>query len=270
MQRTVTVLLAAVVSTALTAQQPAPAFEVASIKRSAPDSEASGFAFQPGGRWMMRRLPVSVLIHQAYPTEARELVGAPEWVESDVYDVTAKASGNPTRDEMRLMMRTLLAQRFKLAVRLEKREQPVWALVVARQDGRTLPGLKRSTIDCDAVSAARREGRTADIPPPVNGIAPCTFNGSWGPDGMILKFGGLPLSWFGQSVGPIDGRAVIDKTGLTGGFEFTITYDPEPTPGDDNRSLFTAVQEQLGLRLASERAPLETLVIDHIERPTPD
>lgn len=219
---------------------------------------------------MMRKLPVSVLIRQAYPTEALELVGAPEWVRTEPYDVSARAAGNPTRDEMRLMMRTLLAERFKLAVHYETREQPVYALVTARSDGRTPAALKRSTLDCDAVSAARREGRTADIPAAVNGITACTYNLNWGPDGMILKFAGLPLSWFGQSVGPQDGWVVIDRTGLTGGYEFTLTYDPEPIPGDDNRSLFTALQEQLGLKLVRERAPLQTLVIDRIERPTPD
>ncbi len=257
-------------SATLAAQQAAPAFEAASIKRSAPGAEYGGWSSQPGGRWAMRNGPVSVLIRQAYPTEARELINAPGWVTDESYDVNAVAAGNPGIEQIRPMLRTLLAERFKLAVHYEAREQPVYALRIARNDKRTPPALKRSTLDCEAVTAARREGQIAEIPDTVNGVPPCTFNRSSGPGGTILKFAGLPLSWFGQSVGQPDGRVVVDRTGLTGGYEFTLVYDPEPIPGGDNPSLFTALQEQLGLRLVRERAALQTLVIDHIERPASD
>lgn len=270
MVRIAVVLVAVICAPILLAQQAAPAFEVASIKRSAPDADGTIWGTQPGGRWVMRNMAVSVMIREAYPTPARELIGAPEWVTSEAYDVNAKADGNPTRDQIRLMLRTLLAERLKLAVHQETREHPVYALVTARSDGRTPPALIRSTIDCDAVSAARREGRTLDVRAPANGVAPCTWNASFGPDGVTLRFGGLSLSRLGESVGQQDGRVVIDRSGLAGGYEFTLTYSPQPTPDDDRPSLFTALEEQLGLKLIPEHAPLPTLVIDYIERPTPD
>jgi uncharacterized protein (TIGR03435 family) len=270
MRHTIASLLAVLLIAEAHARQKNPSFEVASIKRSAPDAAGTSWGTQPGGRWAMRNMAVSVMIREAYPTPARDLVGAPAWVTSERYDVNAKADGNPTRDEIRLMLRTMLAERFKLAVHQDTREQPVYALVIARSDGRTRPGLVRSTTDCDAVTAARREGRTVDAPAPANGISPCSWNASFGPDGVVVRFAGLPLSRLAESVGQPDGRVVIDRSGLPGGYEFTLTYSENPTPGDGKATLFTALEEQLGLKLIPDRVPLTTLVVDQIERPTPD
>jgi uncharacterized protein (TIGR03435 family) len=218
----------------------------------------------------MRNMAVAVMIHEAYPTQARDLSGAPAWVTSEPYDVDARAEGNPTRDHIRLMLQTLLSDRFKLRVHYETHERPVYALTVARADGRTPAGLVRSTIDCDAVTAARREGRTPDVPPPANGAAACAWNAQYGPDGVTVRFGGLPLARLGESLGAPDGRIILDRTGLAGGYEFTLTYRQQPEPGDDKASLFTALEEQLGLKLVSDRAPLQVLTVDYIERPTPN
>lgn len=252
----------------LTAQQPAR-FEVASIKRSAPDADGTRWG-QPGGRWVMRNMAVSVMIREAYPTPSGELIGAPDWVISERYDVDAKAEGNRTREQMRPMLQQLLNDRFKLRLHYETREQPIYALLLARSDGRTPARLVRSTIDCDAIAAARREGRSPDVTETSSGAAPCAWSASYGPDGTTVRFGGLPLSRLGESVGNPDGRVVIDKTGLSGGYEFTLTFQQQPKPGDDKASLFTALQEQLGLKLVADRALLPTLVVDHIERPTPN
>jgi uncharacterized protein (TIGR03435 family) len=216
----------------------------------------------------MRNLAVSVMIREAYPAQARDFIGAADWVTTEPYDVDAKAEGNPTRDQIRLMLQTLLSERFKLRVHYETHERPIYALTVARADGRTPAGLVRSKIDCDAVAAARREGRTADIPAPANGAPACGFGSSYGPEGVTLRFGGGPLSRLSESLSVPDGRIIVDKTGLTGGYEFTLTYKQQPEPGDDRASLFTALEEQLGLKLVSDRAPLQVLAIDQIERPT--
>ena len=271
MRTCVLCVVVAVAGSFAAAQTPAstrPSFEVASIKRSPKDAKGTRWGSDPGGRWSMRNQAVSVMIREAYPAQARDLIGAADWVTSEPYDVDAKADGNPTREQIRLMLQTLLSERFRLRVHYETHERPIYALTIARADGRTPAGLVRSKIDCDAVAAARREGRTADIPAPANGAPACGFGSSYGPEGVTLRFGGAPLSRLGEGVSVPDSRIILDRTGLTGGYEFTLTYKQQPEPGDDRASLFTALEEQLGLKLVSDRAPLQVLTIDQIERPT--
>jgi uncharacterized protein (TIGR03435 family) len=251
------------------AQQPSgarPTFEVATIKRNHSVETDWSFGAQPGGRWRMVNRSIATMIHEAYPTQSRELVGAPAWVISDKYDVIAKGEGNPTRELIRQMLQTLLLERFKLASHVEMQERPVFALVIARNDGRPGPGLQLSKLDCDAVNKARSAGRKPDGPMPANGAPPC----GWAGNGESIRFGGLPLSRLGEAIaGQMDGRVVIDKTGLAGNYEFTLSYSILPPP-NDTPSVFTALQEQLGLKLAPDRAPVQVLVIDRIERPTED
>jgi uncharacterized protein (TIGR03435 family) len=190
-------------------------------------------------------------------------------VTSDPYDVTGKGEGNPTREEIGLMLQSLLAERFKLAAHYETRERPVFALVIARSDGRPGQGLLRSTLDCDAVNAARRAGRTPEGPSPANG-APPRGMALHAETSEMLLFGGRPLLTLAEWLGPPSGRVVIDKTGLTGNYEFTLRYTSQDPPRDDAPSIFTALEEQLGLKLVPDRAPLQVLVVDQVERPTED
>lgn len=247
------------------AQRPAPAFEVAAIKRSDPDARGFRYGTQPGGRWVMENMSIATLIREAYPVQVRELVGAPDWIRSDLYNVNAKASGEPTREQMMMMLRTLLADRFKLAAHYEYQQRPVFVLVIARSDGRIGPNLLPSRVDCEAVNAARRAGREPDGPLPSNGAPPCAIT----TNGQVMRMGGLPISELVEFLGEPEGRIVIDKTGLTGGYEFTMRYRESPGPLN-SPSLFTALEEQLGLKLVSDRAALSVLVIDHIERPATD
>jgi uncharacterized protein (TIGR03435 family) len=249
------------------AQSPGrPSFEVASFRRNTVPDTDSRFGPRPGGRWSMENSSIATLIHAAYPTQLRELVGAPGWVTSDRYDLDAKAAGEPSREELSLMLQMLLAERLKLSLHTEQRERPVFALTRARSDGP--PGLVASKVDCDAVNAARRAGRRPEGPMPANGAPPCAWSVSAG-DAVVLRFGGLPLSRLSDAVGLPDGRVVIDRTGLTGPYEFTLRYSTDPAPADIP-SLFVALEEQLGLKLVPDRASLPVLVIDHIERPTPN
>lgn len=241
-----------------------PTFEVASVKRNRSGTSGGRFGDEPGGRWSMVNTAVTSLIRSAYP--ARELVDVPSWVESEPYDVNAKAEGNPPREQISLMLQALLADRFKLAVHTETRERSIFALVVARHDRQLGGALLRSKVDCEAVNAARRAGRRPDGPLPGNGAPPC----GWSSSGETLSVGGLPMLRVAGVLGKPDGRVIIDRTGLTGNFEFTLRYTTEPNSTDDRPSLFTALEEQLGLKLVSDRAPLEVLVIDHIERPAED
>jgi uncharacterized protein (TIGR03435 family) len=190
--------------------------------------------------------PVASLIWTAYETPVSELPGAPAWVHTDRYDVIATFEGSPGREATTQMLRALLAERFRLAVHYEKHDRPVYALVVARP-GRLGPGLVRSTRDC----SAKESGCGMSL------------------GGGVLRATGQPLSII-RSAGRPDGRLIIDKTGLTGRYDFTLRYTMQPGPSDDTPIIFTAVEEQLGLKLVPDVAPLDVLVVDRIERPTED
>ena len=263
------VIVTGALAAAERSQQPPSArraFEVATIRRTPSDTSGFSYGQRPGGLWMMTNRTIVTIIREAYPTQVQDVFGAPAWVTADAYDVSAKAEGNPTREEMRLMLQALLADRFKLAMHYEMRERPIYALVIARSDGRVAPGLVQSQIDCAAVNAARREGRSPAGPVPANGAPPC----GWSGNGATINFGGLPLSRLSESLGQPDGRPIVDKTGLQGNYEFTLRYalQPNPDPANDAPTIFTALEEQLGLKLVPDRAPLQVVVVDHIERPT--
>ena len=154
-------------------QTPAPAFEVASIK---PNNSGDGRVMmqqQPGGRFTATNIPLRLLIRNAYQLQDFQIVGAPSWINSERYDIVAKAEdGTPPEtpsldrtgpNRIQLMIRSLLAERFQLVAHDETRELPIYALVVARSDGKLGPDLKKSEVDCNAVFAA---GRGRGMPPP--------------------------------------------------------------------------------------------------------
>lgn len=248
-----------------------PTFEVASIKRTGNDIRTSrSVGERPGGLWVLEGMTIAPMIRSAYTADTSELIGAPDWVSSEPYDVTAKAAGEVTREQMEAMLRALLADRFKLAVHYEIQERPVYALVLARPDGRLGPNIRQSDLDCDAIRAARRAGSQEPIPPTKNGAPACGMS-MRGVQDMEVFLGGTPLTTLASSFGSATGRVVIDRTGLKGNYEVTLRYNPQPradAPPDAAPSIFTAVEEQLGLKLQPDRAPLRVLVIDHIERPT--
>jgi uncharacterized protein (TIGR03435 family) len=220
-------------------------FDVASIKRSTSDLPGPRWDAPPG-RFHMINGPVSSLIWTAYETPVAELPGAPQWVFFERYDVVATMPGSPSRAEQQQMLQALLADRFKLQVHYEKQDRPVYALTVARP-GRLGGGLRPSTRDC----AVKESGCGMSL------------------GGGVLRATGQPLSII-NSAGRPDGRIIVDKTGLPGLYDFTLRYSLQPGPNDDTPSIFTAVEEQLGLKLVTDTAPLDVVVVDRIERPTPD
>jgi len=182
---------------------------------------------------------------------------------------------------MRPMLRSLLAERFKLAFHNETRDMPIYALMKARTDGKLGAGLTPATIDCAALGRGRRAGGPPPAPPQPGQKMEC---------GMMigpgkLNAGGMPMSNLATALAPQVGRIVLDKTELTGNYDFELTYAPEalgsgggppllnggPMPVDPNApNLFTALQEQLGLKLDSQRGPVDVVVIDRIEQPAAD
>jgi uncharacterized protein (TIGR03435 family) len=210
------------------------------------------------------------IIRAAYPGHplANQVVGGPDWVRTTLFDITARASNaNANREELAAMARTLLGERFKLAVRTETRETAGYALLLVQpRAGRRI--LRPSSLDCAAVRAAQVRGDTV-VP---SSMKACIV--SVGQNGPVwrLDAGGIELTRLAELLSPRVGAPVIDATGLKGQFNVTLEFSTGATiePGSEPPSIFTALQEQLGLRLERRRVPMEVLVIDRVEPPTPD
>ena len=264
-------------------QADAPAFEVVSIrenKSSVLDPEDSSIAFMPGGRFVTTNWPLRLLILGAFALQPQQLVDAPDWIDMVRYDISATAPGPLTPASSQLAIQRMLADRFRLAVHTETREVPIFALTVARDDGRLGPKLKKSAVDCDAIIKAnmqvRGDGPRIAVPQLPDGRSACVFSQRFG---RVLA-GGTTMANFAQGLSRIHSRIIHDRTGLAGGFDIDLEFTPDstiyrdgaPGPGaplDPNApSFFTALVEQLGLKLEAARAPVEVLVIDRIERPS--
>ena len=262
-------------------------FEVASVKPNNSGDPGIRFGMQPGGRFTATNAPLRELLRFAFAVQNFQIVDAPGWIASERFDVIAKAEGDlppaqpGTIGPVQLMVQSLLAERFGLKTRRESREMSRYDLVLARSDGRLGPQLKPSTTDCQAIfAAARRGGGPPPAPPGPGEPIQCGFR--IGPGRM--QGGAFPLSQLATALSPMVQRVVIDRTGLAGNFDIDVTFTPDqmpqgpPPPGAPPRppvdpngpSIFTALQEQLGLKLESVRGPVEVLVIESISRPTPD
>jgi uncharacterized protein (TIGR03435 family) len=225
---------------------------------------------EPGGRFGATNVPLRDLVSFAYaipPLYADyRIAGGPNWIDDDRFDIVAKVEVQLPPDEMRVRVRTLLEDRFAVKAHFETRELPIYALVFAKSDQTMGPRLRRSEVDCDAVRTANR-----GMPPtpPIQAQAGdklvCTGRTT---SGLIIG-GAMLIDNLVTSLGGFAGRIVQNRTGLTGRFDFELTWTAEQS--DPNAlSLFTAVQEQLGLKLEATRGPVEVLVLDRVERPTPD
>jgi uncharacterized protein (TIGR03435 family) len=259
-------------------------FEAASIKPSEGKNPGAGIRRQPGGRFNTFNAPAKLLITFAYQIQEYQLVGAPGWLSNDRFDIVAKFPGDPPAivpgsgaDHMMLAMRTLLAERFKLAVHRETRQLDIYALNMVKP-GQPGPALKPANDeDCSPAALAARRGG----PPPAPGTPFPVCGIQQGPG--RIRFGGYPLSLFALQVSNRLGRAVVDRTDLKGNWNFELTFAAEVPPagalppGVDPPAvdatapdLFTAMREQLGLKFDATKGPVEVLVIDSISQPTPD
>ena len=270
------------------AQAPDPnaalTYEAASVKPNKSGVQGSSIRRFPGGRLQATNMPLRALITFAYQVQGFQLVDDPTWIRNENFDIVAKMEGDPPPvmpgtgpDPHMVAMRTLLAERFKLAVRRETREMDIYALVLARPDGKLGPALKPTTQDCAAMIAAARGGPPPGPPPGPNSPVVCGMRGLPG----RLVAGAMPMSLLASNLSGQVQRIVVDRTGLSGAWDFEITFTPErplnPPPGvefpaaDPNApSLFTAMQEQLGLKLQSTKGPVEVLVVERVEQPISD
>ncbi len=278
--------LAGVVACAVSLGQtaPAPKFEVASIRPSANcdgpgGGRSAGSRPAPSGRLNLKCNTLADLIQQAYVLFANgqfnrpvavPLAAEPAWVNSDRYDINAKAEDGAKPELMSgPMLQELLSSRFRLKLHRETREIPVYALTVAKGGSKLHPFREGSCTPVDYTKFPQ--------PPPGPGQRPCSANAKRTGGNVIADLQGLGLDDFTKVLlrGNLD-RPVIDKTGINGLFDFHLEFAPDQsTPGFKQSdeaaggpSIFTAVQEQLGLKLEATKGPGEFLVIDSVERPS--
>jgi uncharacterized protein (TIGR03435 family) len=255
------VTAAGVVASAQRAQ-----FEVASVKLHTSDDQRMYMVAQPNGRFVAANIPLRMLIRSAYQLQDDQIVGGPDWLATDRFDIDARAPqapGPPNRQILE-MLQTLLADRFRLTMHSEKRELPVFALERSRRDGSFGQGLRPTACPDMTIDLSRPQ--------------PC-MNIQTGVGSLTLR--GMPLTQFTAYLAPYVNRVIVDRTNLDGRYDIELKWTPEspaqgrgagepPAPDSNAISIFTALQEQLGLRLDSTRDTVDVLVIDTLERLTPN
>jgi uncharacterized protein (TIGR03435 family) len=260
------------------------AFDVASVKLSTGGSTSNvpmnaGAEYKPtGGYFRAENFPLRTYLEFAYKIwpneglEAKMLAHQPGWIGSDLYSIEARAAGNPTKDQMRLMVQSLLADRFHLAAHFENQEVPVFILTTV-QAGKLGPKLV-SHVDraaCPDLSAA-----TSDAAPRI-ATACRSIVGHWSKGVPTLEALDISMDDLAGALATIVlGRPVVNRTGLTGRFDFSVEWTPDqPAPAPSGLAPdpvaptpLQALRDQLGLKAESTRAPVPILVIDRVERPS--
>jgi len=216
------------------------AFDVTSIKPSASVDDGYSINTPPGGRFVARNITISTLIQVAYDIRLYQLSGGPGWVDSERYDIEAKAavSGTLTPGQLQFFCTALLSSRFGLKVHNETKELPQYALVAAKS------GLK--------------------LKPDTSGAQLPSVN--WGRGYMDVA--NVSMAVFAKVLSTQLERNVVDFSGATGKFDFKVTWSAEEAVDSTSPSIFTALQEQYGLKVESRKGPTDTVVIDHIDRPS--
>jgi uncharacterized protein (TIGR03435 family) len=233
-----------------------PSFEVATIKPSKPDDQRKAFIVR-GNQFSIINQPLTQIISFAYDVQAKQVIGLPDWAESDKFDIDGKPDGEgaPSGKQWKIMIQKLLAERFELKFHKDKKELSVYVLSVSKT------GQKMTKND----SAP-------------NGLPGLFFQGL----GKLNVRNALMSDFTGLMQSAVLDRPVVDQTGLTGRFDFTLNWTPDdsqfggmgakvPPPTDSADAppnLYTAIQEQIGLKLEATRAPADVMVIDHVTKPS--
>lgn len=255
---TAALLLLSIAGSPVRAQSKDLSFDVASVKPNHSGDNPYSLRIIPGGNLRAMNAPLQVVITEAYQIPDFELAGEPAWLMSERWDIDAKGPGATPPQQVLEMLRRLLADRFQLKVHTESRQMPIYALVVAKNG----PKLEPSRIECF--------DPTGGIPPPTPSTRPC---GGFNRGPAQLLGARIAMPRLAMTLSKIVGRTVVDKTGLDGSYDITLNWKPdellEPdqaSAGNDVASLFTAIQEQLGLRLEAQKGPVDILVIDSVNR----
>ena len=269
---------------------PPPRFELVSIKPTPPGTQGGSRQFAPGGRVTWTNFTLRGLVATAYQRftwDSREIIGGPDWFNEARFDLIALAPGGlPPVDtdgfpsQLMAMFRAVLADRFRLVAHWETRERPIYNLVLDRADRRLGPKLVPVAMDCAKVSAAIVAGSPPVLRPGRRqecDFSPTSDYGSMQGNAVTIAV----LARFLAAEGL--GRQVVDRTGLSGTFDVDLLYLPDHSVGgispdrleldpkfQGRPGLMSALREQLGLKLEATRGPVEVLVIDSVERPTPN
>lgn len=283
-------VIVAATAVAATAQTPSDtSFEAASVKPRR-EVDATPRIAMPVDRFEANAVPLRGLIALAYgdagpPPQTRStdlIAGGPAWIDNDLFDIVAKmpasAPAGPAGVGAKLSaLRQLLEERFKLVVHHEDRDTAAYALVLARRDGRLGAGLRSTDTNCRVLLMARG---AAPPPPRAPGDRPlCSASISLA---GVLTAGALTMPLLANTLSRAMNHIIVDRTGLAGAFDIDLRFNPDmadgmnppgparPAAPDDAPSVFTALQEQLGLRLESTRSAVDVLVVDRAEHPDPD
>ncbi|HUK34326.1 MAG TPA: TIGR03435 family protein [Vicinamibacterales bacterium] len=250
-------------------------FDVVSIKRHAGDDRAIGVRTLPDGTTMITNLPINVALGRMAPVPLRDVIGLPEWVNTERYDITAKPPASTPPAQQKPMWAALFADRMKLVAHDEQRERDMYALMLARSDGKLGPQLTPSTLDC-ASPPAPLPFTPGQPPPTIEKLAQILQQRCGvGIAGRALVSGGVTLDQLARFLEGSVQAAIENRTGLDGRYAFTLTFSRsspnasiERNAADDVPDIFTAMQEQLGLKLEHGKKVMPVLVIDRIERPS--
>jgi uncharacterized protein (TIGR03435 family) len=269
------VVALAVVACVASAQTPRPAFDAASVKVNTSNSPLVRIG-TPTGRLSAVNVTLRMLIRNAYLLQDFRMSGGPGWIDTDRFDVEATAGASVTFDQIRAMTRTLLEDRFQLKTHTETRELPIYVLSVVKRDGKLGDQIKLSGAECLPM---KPPAGAPPPPPPPPGPAP---NGAPACPSMLapgnISGRKLTIARLATTLSLFLNREIVDKTALAGEFDLDLHYLPDdipfappgaPRPPVDTSAppLFTALQEQLGLKLESSRGPVEVLVIDSAQKP---
>jgi uncharacterized protein (TIGR03435 family) len=276
--RAIYITLLGVVSmlAALAAGQP-ESFAAASVKTNRSGFPGGLMDFRPGGGFVATNETLEQFVRAAYGVEVYRVFGGPEWVRTARFDIQASAGVDLPIERSRVLLRALLVERFKLRSRMQPREMPTYDLVLARSDRQPGPRL-RAAVPSACVDRGPMPGRVPPGELPSCGLLPA------GLDRMSGR--GVPVSRLTSQLSEIAGRVVFDRTGLTGPYDIDLEWAPSEAilaavaalrPGDaptradpDRPSLFTALEEQLGLRLQPARGMVDVLMIESAELPADD
>jgi uncharacterized protein (TIGR03435 family) len=259
---------------------PQPAFEVASIKQTPAGTSGGGYNFEPGGRTVVRNFTLKNLIMLAWHVQDFQVQSAAGWMDTTRYDIEAKATGNSSDDQSRLMLQSLLADRVHLAMHRETKELPIFALRRMSSSGRNLTLAKDGSCTPLAAQSATAPSVVSPPSPPCGATFRLIKSQDNGATTMLVEGRGMAMDLLARTFGTLLGRHVTNETDLNGSFDLRLEYKPEdfsapPMAAAQSTestapSFFTALQDQLGLKLETQKGPVEVLVVDHAEMPSPN
>lgn len=218
-------------------------FEVASVKPSDPKQVGSGVRYLPGGRFLISNYPLCLIVQEVYGLKGFQIEHAPKWALDNnfSFDIQAESAAPATVDQLKLMAQALLAERFHLKVHRDTREMPVYVLTIGNGRLKSLPDNGKS---------------------PTHGAIERVSSG-------VIRGDNVTMETLIRNLSKYVDRPIVDRTNIGEPFNFRLEWAPDNAPADDSRpSLFAAIQEQLGMKLTAQKAPIEVLVIDHVEKPS--